>query len=158
MVLTTQQKQTLKALALADPQAILLMDGNSDIELAAGFNGNSTKVVFKTSVSTAEVGKNFEATSLSAMTSGNNDRLVSFAMWNPQGVDPTRIDHRQFFDDVFSPASGAGTRTRLYALWRRLATRAESALATGTGTDASPALLIYEGKLSYSEASEIRVS
>ena len=156
MLLTNTQKQTLKALALADPVAVQLMDGTKDIELADWFNVDSTKVVFKTSVPLATVGKSFEATGLSSMTSANNDRIVSFALWNPQGVDPTRADHRQFFDDAFSPASGATTRARLYALWRRFATRAEAALATGTGTDASPGALVFEGKLNYAEASEIR--
>lgn len=156
MALSTAQKQTLKALAVADPVASQLMDGTQDPELANWYNTSTTKIVFKTSVSLATVGKTFEATGLSSMTSANNDRLVSFAMWNPQGVDPTRIDHRQFFDDVFSPASGATTRTRLAALWRRFATRAEGALATGTGTDAVPAALVYEGMISYVDASDIR--
>lgn len=148
MELTPQQIATLKAAIIADPNlaaARAIHSGVGTQMITDYLNSASTKVVFKTSAALAEVGKNFEATALSAMTSANNDRLVSFALWNPQGVDPTRADHRQFFNDVFSPASGAGTRAKLYALWRRFANRAEGLLAAGTGSDADPAALVFEG-------------
>lgn len=156
-MLTSQQITALKAFAAADQTAAALMASADDVGLAAWFNGNNGAfTVWRSSVPIYEVGEAFEASGLSAMTSTNNDRLSSFAAWNPRGVVPSRGDHRTFFDDVFSPASGATTRTRLSALWRRIATRAEQALATGTGSNAAPATLVFEGKLSYIDASNIR--
>jgi adenosylcobinamide amidohydrolase len=48
-------------------------------------------------------------------------------------------------------AGGTATRAKLLILWKRLATHAEKALATGTGSDAVPALLTQEGPISYTE-------
>lgn len=127
MSLTPAQLPILKAAILA--------------ETDAGF-------VAARAVGNDEVGRAFIASGLSAMTAGNNDRLVSFALWNPGGVQPFRQDHRQFFDDVFSPTSGATTRAALWALWKRNVTRGERLYATGTGSDAVPGLLVFEGVFS----------
>jgi len=118
--------------------------------IAAAYNSFAAPdfIVWKSNVSLSDIGTAFVATALAAMTSGNNDRLVSFALYNPNGVQPSRSDHRAFFDDVFSPASGQSTREALLALWKRKATRAEKLFATGVGTDVSPATLVYEGHVS----------
>ena len=104
--------------------------------------------VWKNSVSKNDVGKAFVATALASITSGNNDKLANFAAWN-ETVEPWRADQRAFFDDIFSVAAGATTRAALLVLWKRLATRGEKLFATGTGSDASPATLGYEGSISY---------
>jgi hypothetical protein len=44
--------------------------------------------------------------------------------------------------------SGAATRDALSALWRRAATRGEALYATGTGTTATPGVLVFEGTIS----------
>jgi hypothetical protein len=134
-------------LAETDPELVALRTAGATGAMAEWYNRGSTFVVWKTLVPNSEVGRAFVASSLSAMTSGNNDRLVSFALWNPEGVQPFRADHRQFFDDVFSPASGAATRAALLTLWKRFATRAERLYATGTGSDATPGQLVVEGSV-----------
>lgn len=147
--LTDQQLDKVKAEIVADPALAALMAQGAELELANQLNRPAVPdfVVWRTAVTINEVGKAFVATGLSAMTSLNNDRLVSFALYN-QSVDPSRADQRAFFDDVFSPTSGASTRTALAALWKRVATRVEKVLATGTGTTASPATLGFEGTIS----------
>ena len=150
--MTPAQLATLKAAILADGT----LTGASAVTIAGVFNALAAPAftVWKTSVSTGNVGKAFVATSIAGMTSANNDRLVSFALWNPDGVNPSRADQRTFFDDVFSVASGAPTRTALAALWRRFATRAEKLFATGTGSDAAPATLAFEGSISADDVRE----
>lgn len=149
-MLTDAQLLTLKAAILAetDPQFVQWRDveGATGM-LAEWYNGDSTFVVWKTSVPKDEVGKAFQANALASITAGNNDKLANFAAWNDM-VFPNRADQRAFFDDVFSVAAGATTRANLLALWKRFATRGERIFATGTGTDAAPGQLVYEGRIS----------
>ena len=149
MSLTTAQLTVLKSAILAESDPVFVgyrTEGNTGL-MAAWFNGASTFTVWRTLVQNSEVGRAFVASGLSAMTTANNDRLVSLALWNPNGVQPFRVDHRQFFDDVFSPVSGATTRAALLALWKRFATRGERLFVTGTGSDAVPGLLVFEGQI-----------
>ncbi len=39
-------------------------------------------------------------------------------------------------------------------MWKRTATRGEKVFATGTGSDASPATLNYEGAISYNDVKD----
>ena len=110
--------------------------------------------VWKSSVSAVEVGRTFDAAALDAMTAGNADKLSNFRNWNDT-VFPFRADHRAFFDGVFSVASGATTRTALAVLWKRAATYAERVFATGTGSDAAPGTLGWEGTISLQEVRDI---
>lgn len=64
--------------------------------------------------------------------------------------------NRAFFDDVFSGAGGTNTRAALLVLWKRLATRIEKLFATGTGSDAVPATLVFEGEVSVQDIIEAR--
>ena len=154
-MMTDAQLQTLAASirSSADAQIIAARNARNDFLLMQLYNAPSTKVVWRSSVRTNEVGKAFVATSLAAITSGNNDKLACFAAWN-EYVEPSRPDQRQFFEDIFSVAAGATTRAALNALWRRFATLAESLFAVGTGTDATPANLGWEGTLSVNDVSD----
>ncbi|MGH7947905.1 MAG: hypothetical protein ACREQF_01605, partial [Candidatus Binataceae bacterium] len=111
---------------------------------------------WKTNVAINEVGKKFNGAELAGLTTGNQTRLQMLAQYLAGGVNPTLIDNRQFFDDVFSGAGGATTRANLLALWKRLATRAEKLYATGTGSDPSPATLTFEGSVTYQEVQQAR--
>jgi hypothetical protein len=159
MPLSTEQKQTLAAAIRnsSNPTiAALAVSRENDQAITDWCNTASTYVVWKTFVAKAQVGKTFVATALAAITAGNNDKLTSYAAWNPEGVDPSRADTRAFFDDIFSVAAGASTRAALLALWKRFATNAERAFitATGAGTDQTPGLLIWEGTVSLLEVSQ----
>jgi hypothetical protein len=48
------------------------------------------------------------------------------------------------------------TRAALLALWKRLATRGEKLYATGTGSDAVPGTLTFEGNISARDVEEAR--
>lgn len=152
MALTEQQQAALAADVANDP-AFAELPHNSDGAYAVAQAYNvivPAFIVWKTSVHKNEVGKAFVASALAAITAGNNDKLANFAAWN-ETVNPSRLDQRAFFDDIFSVSAGASTRAALLALWKRSATRAEKLFATGTGTDAAPATMTFEGSLSYNE-------
>lgn len=158
MHLTTAQLQTLKAHITASPDLNSQPpsgDGNFEIARLLNLAAAPAFIVWKTSVPRGTVGKTFQATALAAITAGNNDKLANFAAWN-ETVDPSRLDQRQFFDDIFSVAAGAATRTALLALWKRSATRGEKLFATGTGSDAVPATLVVEGQMDAQDVESAR--
>jgi len=156
--MTPSQLQTLKAYILADP-VLSAFPANSDGSYAVAqlLNADAAPdfIVWKTYVSRNDVGKAFVASALAAITSGNNDKLNNFAAWN-ESVNPSRLDQRAFFDDVFSVAAGASTRAALLALWKRKATVLEKLFASGAGSDASPATMVVEGAISYQEVDAAR--
>jgi len=114
---------------------------------------NPAFTVWKTNVPKNEVGKAFVASALAAITAGNNDKLANFAAWN-ETVNPSRLDQRAFFDDIFSVAAGASTRAALLVLWKRGANATEKLFATGTGSDASPATMVFEGDIAYPDVEQ----
>ncbi len=155
--MTSSQLTTLKADILADP-VLSLIDHTSTagyIQLAAVYNAQAspTFTVWKTNVSIGDVGKNFSSSELGGLTSANLQRLQTLAQYRASGVNPTLATDRAFFDDVFSGAGGTNTRAALLILWKRLATRAEKLFATGTGSDAVPATLSFEGIVSPNDIS-----
>jgi hypothetical protein len=158
MGLTTAQLTTLKAYIESVP-ALNTQPMNSDgayaIALALNAPASPAFIVWKTAVERNVVGKAFVATALAAITAGNNDKLNNFAAWN-EVINPSRLDQRQFFDDIFSVAAGASTRAALLALWKRSATALEKLFATGTGSDASPATMVVEGTIGYQEVEQAR--
>ena len=103
----------------------------------------------------AALARTFNATDLAGLSSLNTQRLQNLAAWLASGVNPSLATIRQFFDDIFSGAGGANTRTALLALWKRSALRIEKLLATGTGSDASPATLVAEGTITAQQISDI---
>jgi len=113
-------------------------------------------IVWKSSESIREVGKAFDGGELAGLTSLNHTRLQTLGVFLSGGISPQRANHRQFFDDIFSGAGGVNTRAALLALWKRTARRIASVFATGTGSDASPATLVFEGTVSYSDVLNAR--
>jgi hypothetical protein len=157
--ITEPQRATLKAAIEADPtlNAYPLTYPAGATALASALNALAvpTFTVWKTRVNKDDVGQTIQATAFAAITAGNNDKLSSFAQWNSY-VNPSRADHRAFFEDIFSVAAGATTRTALTALWKRPATVIEKIFAVGTGSDASPATLTYEGAIDPADAHNAR--
>jgi hypothetical protein len=162
MALTPAQQATVKADILAQGDLNTFQDGpDGSFAIALLYNAASSPafIVWKTNVSIGDVGKKFNGTELAGLTTGNQTRLQTIAAFLAGGVNPSVIDNRAFFDDVFSGAGGTNTRANLLALWKRTATRFEKLLfASGTGSDASPAVLGYEGVVSYQDIDTARRS
>ena len=157
-MLTPAQLTTLGAYIAADPVlSTYPPGGDGAYAIAQLLNAEAAPAftVWKTSVTRNEIGKAFVATALAAITAGNNDKLANFAAWN-ETVNPSRLDQRAFFDDIFSVAAGASTRAALLTLWKRPSTLLEKVFATGTGTDGSPATMVVEGSISYTQVIDAR--
>lgn len=151
MVLSPAQLQAIKADIAANGD-LNVFPNNSDgaFAIATLYNQPASPAftVWKTNVSVTQIGDAFSGTELAGLTTGNQTRLQTIAQFSAGGVNPSKADRRQFFDDVFSGAGGATTRANLLALWKRPATRIEKLLAAGTGSDASPATMGSEGSIS----------
>lgn len=150
MALTSQQLATLKADILADPTLSAHAAEKSYGLITAAYNSPASPAwtVWRTLVTITETGRQFVGSEWAGMTSANHTRLQTVAQWLAAGYDASKSDIRAMFDDIWSGAGGANTRTRLLALWKRTATRAEKLLSTGTGSDALPATLGFEGNIS----------
>lgn len=147
-MLTTQQLATLRAGVFADPAATALLAAGNWQAVRDWLNEVGTAVVWRSSVATKEVGNAVNYIAVEAMTDANRGRINTFYVMNPESFDPSRSDMRTYWANTFSGAlggQGQTTRDALEALWRRLATRAERLLATGTGTQVAPAVLTWEG-------------
>ena len=151
----------LKADILADGTLNAFPDNpDGNIEIAAAYNAivvpNFT--VWRSNVGITETGKAFNGAEWAGLTGTNHSRLQTVAQFLPEGYNAGLQDIRAMFDDIWSGAGGQVTRASLLALWKRLATRAEKLYATGTGSNAVPALLVFEGALTYTDVHLARVS
>ena len=151
-MLTTTQLQALKADITADP-VLNAYPKNSDgawaIAQAYNLEASPVFIVWKTDVPTSECKKAMVWTEYIGRSVGERDAWV-FMLSNGtiNAADP---NIRQGIADIFSGPGGASSCVALLAIAKRNATRAEKLFATGTGLDASPATMTFEGTLSYQE-------
>jgi hypothetical protein len=156
--LSNVQLLTLKAAILAetDPTFVAFRNANDKHSMGLWFSENTAPafIVWKSSVSLTAIGDKINGNELEGLASLPMTRLQTIALFSPGGVNPSLADRRAFFDGVFSGAGGTNTRASLLALWKRTARRIEKLYATGTGSDASPATLVYEGTLDSSHVND----
>ncbi len=147
--LTNAQLLTLKSAILNETDATFVgyRNANDKPSMAAWFSADSSPafIVWKTSVPMAQVGTAMNSSELAGLTTANTNRLQVMAAFSGGTFNPSLSDVRAGFDSVYSGAGGALTRAALLALWKRTARRLEKLYATGTGSDASPATLVFEG-------------
>lgn len=151
--MTPAQLSTLKSVALADPVAAGYLNAGNDTGLSEWFNQQTTHIVWR-SVLTPELARSAiikGATQLDALTVGKRDSLFYLVSGN---LSVTNAAVRASLDDLCG--SQNVLKGFVQASCKRQASRAEKALATGTGTDAVPATLGYEGVISGNDASLIR--
>lgn len=151
--LTSGQLQTLKTLVQSDPTATALANAADDVGLAAWLNtSEATYTVWRTDVSIDECNAVIVWTEVDSLSTGKA-RIWEW-MKSLTVLNAARANIRQGISDAFANASS--TKTALTTLSKRLATRAEKALAAGAGTNANPSTLTWEGQVSYADASLIR--
>ena len=151
MALTSAQLVTMKADILANSDLNSqpnTSDGNFEIARLYNLQASPAFTVWKTNVPIGTVGRAINSAELATRTTGDLTALQTMAMYLAAGVDASRPDTRAFYDNIFSAAGGANTRAALAVLWKRLASRAEKLYATGTGSDAVPATMTFEGTIS----------
>jgi hypothetical protein len=136
--------------------------GDGNATLAGWYNqaAVSAWTVWKTLVSLKDISLALNGTELAGLTTANHTRLQTIIslISAAGGANPSDADIRAFFDDIFSGAGGTTTRANLLALWKRFASYVEKLLSTGTGSDAAPAILGYEGDVTGDDIEDARNS
>lgn len=156
-MLTTAQLQALKADILLDG-ALASLPNNSDaaFTIAAAYNqlASPNFTVWRTDVPVKDAKKATVWTEYIGRSQGERD-AYQFMLSN--GIlDASDTNIRQGITDIFSGPTGANTRAALTAIAKRFATRAEKLFATGTGSDAAPAVMSFEGTLSFQDVEQAR--
>lgn len=151
MDLTPSQRATLRTAILAEPALAAALSSGNDAAVADWLNEPTTVVVWRSSVTPAELMQQFVWSEVDALTPGKA-RIWDWMRAMPS-IDAGIARFRNGLSDCFGPSSS--TFTALGPVLRRAATRAESLLATGTGTDASPGRLRADGACSTSDVAAI---
>jgi hypothetical protein len=151
MTLTDAQNATLKAHILATPELNAFPnteDGAAGIANLLNLQADPDFTVWKTNVLLDEVGKAI-VIGISGLTTAESIRIDLLASYSQTGVDPSDLQIRTLYENELGAGADANTaKANLDALWRRLANEIEKLFATGTGSDAVPATLDFEGNIS----------
>src|SRR5574343_377935 len=147
-MLTTEQKATLKAYILSVPElAAQPMNSDGAFAIADVLNQPAAPafVVWKSSVTQDEIMQNgLDWTRVDNLSVGKA-RIWDW-MTKLGTFDASKANIRQGIDAVWGGTTAdLAVRAMVYAHCKRSATRIEKLLATGTGTDASPATMGFEG-------------
>ena len=154
MALTQPQAAALKAAALLDPTAAAAIDAGDDQALADWLNTIQPSFwVFSSVLSTdaARVAISKGIAQLDNLTVGKRDSLLWFFSVSTTPPNPSVA---QAINDLCG--SQNTLKNALLDALRRTATRAEKLLATGAGTNASPATMTFEGLFDRALASSVR--
>jgi len=156
MPLTSQQQVILKAAVEAD-HALSLLAPSADSAYAIGEAmqaiANPAFIVWKSSVSEDEIMQNgFDWVQVDNLSVGKA-RIWEWMFDNEsRSTNPSKINVRAGIDECWKgTAANLAVRAAVYVHCKRSANRLEKLLATGTGSDASPATMGYEGTVSYQE-------
>lgn len=160
-MLTTAQLQAIKAEIAADPVlAAKPMNSDGAYDIAAALNVTAVPdfIVWKTAVSADEIMRNgMDWTRVDNLTIGKAriwDWLTKLGTFNA-----ARVNIRAGIDATWiGTAADLAVRATVYTHCKRAATRVEKLLASGTGTDAAPATMGYEGTISYQDVELARAS
>lgn len=161
MNLSPQNLATLKAAIGAD-QALAALPNNSDgaFAIAAALNQSAAPdfIVWKTSVTIDEIMRN-------GMDWARVDNLSvgKARIWDWLGrigsFDASKVNVRAGIEACWvGTAADLAVRAAVYARCKRNASRVEKLLATGTGSDESPATMVAEGPINYQEVEASRNS
>jgi len=159
MALTAAQQAVVKADIDASGDLNIYpigSDGNDKIAKLYNLVASPDFIVWRTNVPTSDIKKAVNWTEYIARSAGERGAFELIISNGIVNTSDTNI--QQGFADIFSGPQGATTRTALIALSKRRATRIEKLLATGTGSDASPATMTHEGAVSYQDIEAARNS
>ena len=153
-MLTTAQLQTLKAAILADPiLAAFPMNSDGAWEIAAAYNlpASPAWIVWKTNVDPDDIMRNgMDWTRVDNLSVGKS-RIWEW-MTKLGTFNASKANIRSGIDACWvGTTADLAVRAMVYTHCKRETTRAEKLFSTGTGTDASPATMTFEGQLSYQD-------
>lgn len=153
--MTPVQLQTLKTAVLADQT--LAAVGRNDTELARLLNLPTSFVVWRTQVSQDEIMQNgFDWVRVDNLSIGKA-RIWEWLFDNAQrSINPSKTNVRAGIDEAWKgTAADLAVRAAIYTHCKRFATRAEQILGSGTGTDATPGAMEFEGQISINDIGEM---
>lgn len=161
--MTPAQLATLKAAIDADP-VLSAMPMNSDgaFDIAAALNQVASPdfIVWRTKVLQDEITQNgFTWTEVDNLTVGKA-RIWEWLFGNSdRSFNPSKSNVRAGIVECWSGTAGKlAVQAVVLGHCKRKATRAEKILATGTGSNASPATMSFDGNLSYQDVEAARAS
>ena len=157
--MTPEQLATLKAAILADNElASLPMTSGGALVIAEAMNSVATPdfIVWKTAVSIDEIMRN-------GMDWARVDNLSvgKARIWDWLGrlgsFDASKANVRAGIDAAWvGTAADLAVRASVYVHCKRKASRGEKLFATGTGSDAVPATMGFEGNISSDDVQQAR--
>lgn len=161
MALSVEQLATLKAAIAADP-VLNALPNNTDsaFEIAYQMNlpASPDFIVWKSNVSVDEIMRNGMAWDRVDNLTVGKARIWDW-MTRLGTFDASKANIRAGIDAAWvGTAADLAVRATVYTRCKRKATRCEKLLASGTGSDASPATMTFEGNLSYQDAFNARNS
>jgi len=154
MALTNAQLTALRAAVFGSPEAAALLSAGNAYGLRDWLNTGSTFVVWRTSVSQDEIMMNgFDWVQVDNLSVGKA-RIWEWLFANEARViNPSKVNVRAGIAECWKgTAAMLAVQAVVLGHCKRAALRAEQMLATGTGTDAAPGLLTFEGAISDTEA------
>jgi hypothetical protein len=161
MALTTQQKSTLKAYIEADPTLSAFPQNSDGAYAIAGLlnvEASPAFIVWKTDVSIDEIMRN-------GMDWARVDNLSvgKARIWDWLGrlgtINASKTNVRAGIDAAWvGTAADLAVRAAIYTHCKRSATVIEKLFSAGTGSDATPAAMAFEGAISYQDVQEARAS
>ena len=160
MHLTTAQLQALKTYIASVPAwAALPNDSTGAQTIAAQLNlpASPDYIVWRTDVRADEIGNAWSGTDIDGMSALNMQRLQLLLASSAGGTfDMSRSDRRAGFENPFGANASNASRVAMRTAWKRKASVVEKLFATGTGTDASPAVMTVEGTIGYDDVQAAR--
>lgn len=156
MALTTEQKLIIKNYVEADPALSQLQpSADNAFAIAAALQqvASPAFIVWRSSVTQDEIMQNgFDWTQADNLTVGQA-RIWEWLFDNDaNALNPSKANVRQGITECWKgTAAKVAVATAVFAHCKRSATIIEKILATGTGTDATPATMGYEGSVSYND-------
>ena len=157
-MLTPEQLTTLKAAILADIDSAVVAarTNGADNELARLYNLTASPafIVWRTSVPRNEAqGSGFDWTQIDNLTVGQA-RIWFDALFYGGGLNAADAGQRAGIAEAWKgTAAKVAVKAFILSVCKRAATKAEKALATGTGKDAAPAVMGWEGQLTSDDIS-----
>lgn len=157
--MTPEQLSTLKAFVLASQDANITSAASSrnDTELARLLNLPSTKVIWRSSVSQDEIMQNgFDWVRVDNLSIGKA-RIWDWLFANSnRAINPTKANVRAGIAECWKgTAADLAVQATVFVHCKRFASVVEGVFATGTGTDATPAVTSFEGSIGVGEIGEM---
>lgn len=156
-MLTDPQLVAVRAAVFATPEAAALLAAGSSAGLRDYLNTASATICWRTAVSQDEIMQNgFDWTRVDNLSVGKG-RVWEWLFANEErAINPSKANVRAGIDQVWQgTAADLAVRAAIYVHCKRAATNAERMLATGTGTNAAPALFTFQGEISDYDSSRL---